>query len=96
MDDKIDAGIMHRTINLYAPDRHICFFADAPHLLKTTRNCIFHSGMCVFIYSNYLRNKIDIQPYSILKCIVRENNPLGASEDEEQTSNFVSLKKVVI
>ena len=71
-------------------------FADAPRLLKTTRNCVFHSGMCVFIYSNYLRNKIDIQPYSILKCIVRENNRLGESEDEEQTSNFVSLKKVVI
>ena len=95
MDDKIDAGITHRTINLYAPDRHIWFFADAPHL-KTTRNCIFHSGMRVFIYSNYLRNKINIQPYSIFQCIVRENNRLGASEDEEQTSNFVSLKKVVI
>ena len=84
-------------LSTYMPQiRHIWFFADAPHLVKTTRNCKFHSGMCVFIYSNYLRNKIDIQPYSILKCIVRENNRLGASEDEEQTSNFVSLKKVVI
>ena len=44
MDDKPIADIVHRTINMYAPGRYIWFFADAPHLLKTTRNCIYNSG----------------------------------------------------
>ena len=34
----------HRTVNLYAPHRFIYFFADVPHLVKTTRNCLYHSG----------------------------------------------------
>ena len=37
--------IVHRTVNIYAPKRHICFFADAPHLLKTVRNSIYNSGV---------------------------------------------------
>ena len=44
IDWKNDECITHRAINLFAPQRYICFFADAPHLIKTTRNCIFHSG----------------------------------------------------
>ena len=32
------------TTNLFAPSRKIYFFSDAPHLLKTTRNCLFNSG----------------------------------------------------
>ena len=45
MDGKsTDSDIIHRTINIYAPNRHICFFADAPHLLKTVRNSIYNSG----------------------------------------------------
>ena len=31
-------------VPLYAPHRFIYFFSDAPHLLKTTRNCLYHSG----------------------------------------------------
>ena len=45
MDNSLeDRGVVHRTINLFAPSRYIWFFSDAPHLLKTTRNCIYHSG----------------------------------------------------
>jgi len=44
MDDKIGNSVVNRTINFYAPDRYIWFFADAPHLMKTFRNCIYHSG----------------------------------------------------
>ena len=36
--------VIHRTINLFAPSRYIYFFSDAPHLLKTSRNCLFNSG----------------------------------------------------
>ena len=44
IDGKSDECITHRRINLVAPQRYICFFADAPQLIKTTRNCTFHSG----------------------------------------------------
>ena len=44
MDDKVDVDITHRTVNLYAPDQYIWIFADTPHHMKTTRNCISHSG----------------------------------------------------
>ena len=39
-----DADVCYRTINLYAPHRFVYFFSDAPHLVKTTRNCLLHSG----------------------------------------------------
>ena len=33
----------YRTVNLYVPHRYV-FFSDAPHLVKTTRNCLKSSG----------------------------------------------------
>ena len=36
--------VINYTTNLFAPGRNIYFFSDAPHLLKTTRNCLFNSG----------------------------------------------------
>ena len=39
-----DEDLCYRTVNLYAPHRFIYFFSDAPHLIKTTRNCLLHSG----------------------------------------------------
>ena len=44
MMDGTDNQVVYRTINIYAPERYIWFFADAPHLMKTTRNCVQHSG----------------------------------------------------
>ena len=44
MDNCMDSDVVYRTRNLYAPNRFIWFFADAPHLMKTARNCLFHSG----------------------------------------------------
>ena len=38
-------NITYRTPNIYAEDgRFIFFFSDAPHLVKTTRNCLSNSG----------------------------------------------------
>lgn len=37
-------NVCHCTVNLYAPERYIYFFADASHLIKTTRNCLYYSG----------------------------------------------------
>lgn len=46
MDGNINNNkeVIYRTINIYAPERYIWFFADAPHLMKTMRNCVQHSG----------------------------------------------------
>ena len=45
--DLVEPGcgdVINYTANLFAPSRNIYFFSDAPHLLKTTRNCLFNSG----------------------------------------------------
>ena len=42
MDGDADTDVCYRTINLYAPHRFI--YSDAPHLIKTTRNCLYHSS----------------------------------------------------
>ena len=39
-----NSEIVYRTVNRFAPARFIYFFSDAPHLLKTARNCLFNSG----------------------------------------------------
>ena len=44
MDGGSDKDVCYRSINLYARDRFIYFFSDAPHLVKTARNCLLHSG----------------------------------------------------
>lgn len=44
LDNNAEDDLCYRTINLYAPQRYIYFFSDAPHLVKTTRNCLYSSG----------------------------------------------------
>ena len=44
MDMLDNSDIVYRTVNIFAPRRFIYFVADAPHLMKTLRNCIYHSG----------------------------------------------------
>ncbi|XP_022793325.1 uncharacterized protein LOC111332285 [Stylophora pistillata] len=44
LDGNADGDVCYRTINLYATHRFIYFFSDAPHLVKTTRNCLYSSG----------------------------------------------------
>ena len=38
------ASVVYYTVNHFSPDRNIYFFSDAPHLVKTLRNCLYHSG----------------------------------------------------
>jgi len=40
LDGDADGDVCYRTVNLYAPHRYVYFFSDAPHLVKTTRNCL--------------------------------------------------------
>ena len=44
LDGDADIDVCYCTVNLYAHDCFIYFFLDAPHLVKTTRNCLLHSG----------------------------------------------------
>ena len=44
MDEGTDKDVCYCTVNLYAQHRYIYFFSDAPHLVKTARNCLLHSG----------------------------------------------------
>ena len=44
LDELNTKDVTYRKINLFEPKRYIWFFADAPHLLKTAKNCIYHSG----------------------------------------------------
>ena len=44
LDGDAVSDVCFRTANLYAPHRYIYFFSDAPHLVKTTRNCLKSSG----------------------------------------------------
>ena len=40
-----DADVIYCTKNIHTKEMHfIYFFADAPHLVKTVRNCLYHSG----------------------------------------------------
>ena len=47
-DDDINPDVddTYRTSNLHSlqEKRFICFISDVPHLLKTTRNCLYNSG----------------------------------------------------
>ena len=44
LDELNSKDVTYRTINLFERKRYIWLFADAPHLLKTAINCIYHSG----------------------------------------------------
>ena len=41
----VETNFTYRTINLFARDRYIYFFADVPHLMKTLRNAMYHAKM---------------------------------------------------
>ena len=38
-------GEFHKALNAYSPEeKWLFFFSDVPHLIKTARNCLSHSG----------------------------------------------------
>ena len=56
LDGHSERDVCYRTINLFASHRLI-YFSDAPHLVKTTRNCLMHSrsGNCTrYMWNNGL------------------------------------------
>ena len=59
MKNTDDGSLVYHTINLYAPGQYIWFFADPPHLMKTTRNCIAHSGMSMYLFNKSNKMKTE-------------------------------------
>ena len=51
MSNTDDSSVVYRTINLYSPGRYIRFFAEPPHFMKTTWNCIAHSDMSIYFFN---------------------------------------------
>ena len=45
LHDHPDADVVYKTVNLFGPERYIYFIADGPHLMKTARNALYHSGI---------------------------------------------------
>ena len=41
---KTTLWVLYIEPSTFAPSRYIYFFSDAPHFLKTSRNCLFNSG----------------------------------------------------
>ena len=44
LDGGSGKNVVYRVKNMFAMYRYIYFFSDVPHLMKTTRNCLYHSG----------------------------------------------------
>lgn len=44
LDGVAGTDVCYRAVNIFAPHRFVYFFSDAPHLIKTTRTCLMHSG----------------------------------------------------
>lgn len=42
--EEIKCDVVYKTRNVFAMSRFIYFFADSPHLMKTSRNCLYNSG----------------------------------------------------
>ncbi|XP_065673608.1 uncharacterized protein LOC136090694 [Hydra vulgaris] len=73
LDNLDDSDVVYRTINLFAPGRYIYFFADAPHLMKTFRNCMYHSGDGKYTRTLWNRDQSIIW-YHIVKIVQDELN----------------------
>jgi len=104
LDGGAGKDVCYRTINLYAPHRYIYFFSDAPHLLKTTQNCLLHSGSgtCTrYLKSNCL---VDTNHFGLFLVITyfigtgkKEGRGLFSSmEISEQKTIFKKLEPIYI
>ena len=80
--------IVHRTVNIYAPKKHIWFFAGAPHLLKAVRNSIYNSGVGK---ARNMRNDGRSIIWAHLWTLVTDDLNLGVRGDSKLTFEHVNL-----
>ena len=85
MDGGAEKDVCYRVVNPFAESlRYIYFFSDAPHLVKTTRNCLMHSGAgrCtrsmwnngLFLMWSHIRDIYNFDQESGLHCLPRLTN----------------------
>ena len=86
-----DAGdLVHYTTNLFAPSRKIYFFSDAPHLLKTARNCLFNSGSGK--RTRYLWNNDKYMLWEHIAKLYYSDLDLGLHQLPKLTVEHIQLK----
>ena len=59
-DHRQKGSIPYKTVNLFREEENLYFFCDAPHLLKTARNCFSNS----FAHSQSRRMKVKSTHYT--------------------------------
>ena len=79
----------YRKINLFEPKRYMCFFADAPQLLKTTRNCLYHSGNVNG--TRYMWKEGDFILWDHLRKILDDESENGLKLNSKLTVNHIQL-----
>ena len=79
--------VTYRSINCYARDRYLYFFADAPHLMKTLRNAMYHSHD---LGSRHLWNGSEIS-WNQVKRVVIDDSERGLKLLPKLSLNHVYL-----
>jgi hypothetical protein len=87
--EKLDKGIVYKTKNLFAPGKWIWFFADAPHLLKTARNCLHNSGSG--LRSRYMWNNNKFLLWKYISDLYYSDLELGLHQLPKLTAEHVML-----
>ena len=84
-----DTNIVYKTKNLFSPGGWIWFFADAPHLLKTSRNCLLNSGSG--INSRLMRNNGQFLLWKYISDLYYSDLKLGLHQLPKLTTERVIL-----
>ena len=85
-----DADIIYRSKNIQTKEmRFIYFFADAPHLVKTFRNCLYHSGSGPG--TRYIWNNGFFLLWSHIACLYYEDLESGLKFVNKLTSDHKNL-----
>ena len=91
LSDQLDGEFTYRTRNIFATEfRYIYFFSDAPHLIKTARNCLYHSGFTAKHSRNMTYNGFDIV-WSHIRMIVDNDSGNQLHLLHKLTPNHINL-----
>ena len=85
-----DAHVIYRTKNIHTKEMHlIYFFPDAPHLVKTVRNCLYHSGSG--LWRRYIWNNGFCLLWSHIAHLYYEDLESGLKLVNKLTSDHINL-----
>ena len=85
-----DADVIYCTKNIHTKEMHfIYFFADAPHLVKTVRNCLYHSGSRSG--TRYMWNNGFFLLWSHIACLYYEDLKSGLKLLNKVISDHINL-----